>query len=124
MCRIVTTFLESCIDLDSDSDSSEDWDTEDDTGLFITNYNHKCSSLCCSNLHLVSNKNKVNLRNFLVYVYYQNLASDLKLIFEKCQMSQRPLQTAFSNFENKIEGDIHTHRVIEQSIRFLDHQTT
>ncbi len=62
----VTKFLESCINLDWDSDSSEDWDCENETDLFITNYNHKCSSLYCSQLRFVSNINKVNLRDFLV----------------------------------------------------------
>ncbi len=82
----VTKVLEFCIDLDSDSDSSDDLDIEHDTGLFITNYNHKCSSLCCSRLHFVSNINKANLRDFHVYTYYQNLASDqniyLKIVIE------------------------------------------
>ncbi len=77
----VTKCLESCINLGSDSDSLDDCDIEHDRGLFITNYNHKCRSLCCSRLHFVSNINKVNLRDFLVYAYYQNLASDQKNYF-------------------------------------------
>ncbi len=87
----VTKDLESCIDLDSNSASSNDWDIESDTGLFMTNYNHKCSSLCCSRLRFGSNINKVNLRDFLVYAYYQNVASDQKIIFENCHRGHNDL---------------------------------
>ncbi len=87
----VTNILESCIDLDPDSHSSEEWDTDDEIGLVITNCNHKCSSLCCSRVHFISNINKVNLRDFLVNSYYQDLTSDQKVIFQKCHRRHNDL---------------------------------
>ncbi len=55
-------------------DSSEDCQSQITSKLTISNKDHTCNNSCCSLLRFVPNNNKVNLRDFLTYTYYNNLA--------------------------------------------------